>query len=147
MPPGSTIQTTELVHEAWMRLVAHGEQGWESKGHFFGAAANAIRNILVDQARRRHSQKRDASRKREIDSELPELEPNPDVADVLSVHEALHSLETQHPRPARVVMLRFFAGLQNDEIAEVLDVSLATVERDWRFARAWLQREMGGEDR
>lgn len=146
MAPGQTIQTTDLVHEAWLRLRVHGEPGWESKGHFFGAAANAIRNILVDQARRRRSQKRDASRKREIDTDLPELAADSSIEDVLSLHEALHHLELQHPRPARVVTLKFFASLPMPEIAEVLDLSLATVERDWRFAKAWLQQEMtGGE--
>jgi RNA polymerase sigma factor (TIGR02999 family) len=145
LAPGQTLQTTELVHEVWLRLAAGGEHGWESKAHFFGAAANAIRNILVDQARRRGSQKRDASRKREIDTDLPELAADPAIVDVLSVHEALQSLEAEHPRPARVTELKFFAALSMPEIADVLGLSLATVERDWKFAKAWLQDAMSDE--
>ena len=142
LPAGQTIQATELVHEAWMRLVANGDPGWESKGHFFGAAANAIRNILVDQARRKSSAKRDGSRRRDLATDLPDLAPALPVQDLLSLHDALEQLEQGHPRPARVVTLRFFSGLAMPQVAEVLELSLATAERDWRFARSWLQDAM-----
>ncbi len=146
IPPGQTIQATDLVHEAWLRLVADGDPGWESKAHFFGAAANAIRNILVDQARKKSSQKRDVSKKRELPTDLPELNPGEEIEDVLTLHEALEKLEFYHPRPAQVVTLRYFAGLDMKQIAEVMNLSLATIERDWRFARSWLQAEFrGGE--
>lgn len=143
---GHTLQATELVHEAWMRVVAGGDPGWDSRAHFFGAAANAMRNILVEQARRRFSQKRDAKRKEELPSELPELEHELPFEDVLTLHEALGELEKGHERPAKVVMLRFFGGLSMPDIAAMLDISLPTAERDWRFARSWLQDRLDVPD-
>lgn len=141
--PGQSVQATDLVHEAWLRLIGQGDPGWESRAHFFGAAANAIRNILVDQARRKSSKKRDAARKQELGTDLPEVIADPPIEDVLSLHEALEKLEGMHPRPAKVVEFRFFCGLGMSEVADVLKLSLATAERDWRFARSWLQQEMG----
>ncbi|MBX3461706.1 MAG: sigma-70 family RNA polymerase sigma factor [Planctomycetes bacterium] len=138
-----TLRATDLVHEAWLRVVAGGDPGWDGRAHFFGAAANAMRNILVEQARRRSTRKRDASRKVELPTDLPELEAGLPYDDVLSVHEALLALEREHARPARVVELRFFGGLTMPDIAAMLDVSVPTVERDWRFARAWLQDRLG----
>jgi len=143
--PGQTLQVTDLVHEAWMRLVANGAPEFESRAHFFGAAANAMRRHLVDAARRRGSLKRDASRKESL-GEDPDIEPGVPLGDVVAVHEALAKLEEAHPRHARIVNLRFFGGLSLPEAAELVGVSLATAERDWRFARAWLQREMGAAD-
>ncbi len=127
-----------------MRLCAGREPTWQSKAHFFGAAANAMRNILVGQARRKASLKRDVSRKRDLGPDLPVLNPEVEIEDVILLHEALEVLESSHPRPGKVVTLRFFAGLAMPEVADVLDVSLATAERDWRFARSWLQSEIGG---
>lgn len=141
--PGQTIQVTDLVHEAWMRLIANGAPEFESRAHFFGAAANAMRRHMIEAARRKGSLKRDASRKEAL-GEDPDVEPGVPLGDVLAVHEALAKLEETYPRQARVVNLRFFAGLALPEVAELLGLSLATAERDWRFARAWLQREMGG---
>jgi len=143
---GHTIQTTDLVHESWLRLVEHGDPGWESRRHFFGAAARAMRNILVEQARRQMSVKRDASRKSALPTSLPEIATTPPVEDVLSVGEALDKFEQSHPRAAEVVWLRFFDGLSMPEVAELTGVSLATAERDWRFARAWLQEELGRDN-
>jgi RNA polymerase sigma factor (TIGR02999 family) len=140
---GHTLRATELVHEAWMRIVAGGDPGWEGRAHFFGAAANAMRNILVEQARRRSSLKRDQSRKQELPADVPDLEHELPYEDVLSVHEALLQLERAHARPARVVTLRFFGGLAMPDIAAMLGVSLPTAERDWRFARSWLQDRLG----
>jgi RNA polymerase sigma factor (TIGR02999 family) len=140
---GQTIRATELVHEAWMRVVAGGDPGWDGRAHFFGAAANAMRNILVEQARRRGAQKRDVHRKEALVDDMPEvMEPLP-FADILSLHEAMLELEREHARPAQVVELRFFSGLSMPEIAQALATSLPTVERDWRFARAWLQDRLG----
>ena len=140
---GHTLRATELVHEAWMKVVAGGDPGWEGRAHFFGAAANAMRNILVDQARRRASKKRDSSKKAELPTDVPDLDPDLPYEDVLSVHEALVKLEAEHDRPARVVTLRFFGGFSMPEIAETLGISLPTAERDWRFARSWLQDRLG----
>lgn len=142
---GGTLRATDLVHEAWLRVVRGGDPGWDGRAHFFGAAANAMRNILVEQARRRSAQKRDAARREAIADDLPDLDTALPVADLLSLHEALLELEKAHARPARVVELRFFSGIEMAEIARLLDVSLPTIERDWRFARAWLQDRMGNE--
>jgi RNA polymerase sigma factor (TIGR02999 family) len=140
---GHTLRATDLVHEAWLRIIAGGDTGWDGRAHFFGAAANAMRNILVEQARARASQKRDHSRKAELPTDVPEIEAGLPFADVLSVNESLLQLEQQHQRPATVVTLRFFGGLGMAEIADILGISLPTVERDWRFARAWLQDRLG----
>jgi RNA polymerase sigma factor (TIGR02999 family) len=143
---GHTLRATELVHEAWMRVVAGGDPGWDGRAHFFGAAANAMRNILVEQARRRASQKRDAKKKTDLTSDLWDLDHDLPYEDVLSVHEALLEFEVAHERPARVVTLRFFGGLTMPEIAKMLDISVPTAERDWRFARSWLQDRLGAPD-
>ena len=140
---GHTLRATELVHEAWLRIAAGGDPGFEGRNHFFGAAANAMRNILVDQARRRSRKKRDASRRTELPTDVPDLGHDLPYDDVLSVHEALLQLEKEHPRPAQVVTLRFFGGIAMPEIAGILEISLPTAERDWRFARSWLQERLG----
>jgi RNA polymerase sigma factor (TIGR02999 family) len=137
-----TIQTTDLVHESWMRLINNGDPDFESRRHFYGAAARAMRNILVEQARRHASLKRDSARKRELATDVAEIVTDPPIEDVLSLNEVLERLEQEHERPAEVVSLRFFGGLAMPEVAEILGLSLATAERDWRFARAWLQHEL-----
>jgi RNA polymerase sigma factor (TIGR02999 family) len=137
-----SLRTTDLLHECWLRLYGSEQPRWENRRHFFGAAANAMRNILVDRARRRSALKREAQRKEELADDLPEFATEEPVTDVLSLHLLLEQLEVHHPRPARVVTLRFFAGLSMPEIAEVLGISLASAERDWRFGRAWLQRSL-----
>jgi RNA polymerase sigma factor (TIGR02999 family) len=142
---GDSLRTTDLVHETWLRLyggAADAEPRWENRRHFFGAAANAMRNILVDHARRRSALKREQRRNEELPEDLPDVSAAEPIADVLSLHLQLEELEKLHPRPAQVVTLRLFAGLALPEIATVLDVSLATAERDWRFGRAWLQRSL-----
>ena len=143
LAPGKTMRATELVHEAWLRIVAGGDPGWDGRTHFFGAAANAMRNILVDQARRRAALKRDNRRKEALPTELAQIEHGLPYADLLTVHEALEALEKEHERPAKLVLLRFFGGLPMADIAEMLQISLPTAERDWRFARAWLQDRLG----
>jgi RNA polymerase sigma factor (TIGR02999 family) len=140
-PPGQTLQTTALVHEAYLRLVRQDHAQWQSRTQFFSVAAQAMRRILVDQARRRSAEKRGGERP------LP-LAAGFDVpvgtdAEVLAVDEALRALETVDPDLARLVNLRFFAGLTAEESAEALGVSPATIHREWACAKAWLQRELG----
>jgi RNA polymerase sigma factor (TIGR02999 family) len=137
-----TLRTTDLVHESWLRLQGNDALSFESRRHFFGAAANAMRNILVDRARRRGAQKRDQRREQDLAEDLPELAIDEPVTDVLSLHLALEELERDHERAARVVAMRLFGGLEMQEIADVLGISLASIERSWRFGRAWLQNKM-----
>jgi RNA polymerase sigma factor (TIGR02999 family) len=135
--PGQTLQATALVHEAYLRLVdADAARRWDSRGHFFAAAAEAMRRILVDSARRRHAQKRGGDLER-ID--LPELAGvSDDAIDLLALDEALTRLEALHPQKAQVVKLRFFAGFSLEETAQLLGIARATAQRNWAFARAWL---------
>lgn len=144
LPPGQTLQPTALVHEAFLKLVGGLDPGWQGRAHFFGAASQAMREILVDQARRKAALRHGGGAHRaDID---PDGTPAPDrSADVLSLESALRRLEAEHPRKARVVVLRHFGGLTHGQIAMVLDVSERTVEREWRFARAWLQRALGDD--
>jgi len=138
-PPGQTIQATALVHEAYLRLVAPEAGSFENRRHFFFAAARAMRQVLVDQARRRSALKRGGGRSRSAPEMLADItitEVGP--ADMLALDEALSALEEQHERAHKVVMLRFFAGLEVEQIAEVLGVTDRTARRDWRFAKAKL---------
>jgi RNA polymerase sigma factor (TIGR02999 family) len=136
--PGQTLQPTALVHEAYLRLVAPGAGGhWRDRAHFFRAAAAAMRHILVDQARRKHSQKRGGARKR-VDLERVAAAPSDMPDDVLALHEALELLSEHDPVKAELVQLRYFAGLSLEEVAEVLGISRATADRFWRYARTWL---------
>jgi RNA polymerase sigma factor (TIGR02999 family) len=143
--PGQTRQATALVHEAWVRVVGDGQAAWNGRGHFFGAAAQAMRRILVEQARARARLKRGGGRERE-EAELDRLalaEPG-SPEDVLAVEEALARLEAEDPRKGRIVELRYFAGLTVEETAAALELSVGTIEREWRFIRAWLQVQLGG---
>ena len=136
--PGQTLQATALVHEAYLRLVdVDKPQHWDSRAHFFGAAAEAMRRILVDNARRKASSKRGAEGDRIDLLDLAE-QANDDPVDLLALDEALAKLEQQHPEKAHVVKLRFFAGCTLEETAEILGVSRATAQRTWTYARAWL---------
>jgi RNA polymerase sigma factor (TIGR02999 family) len=140
--PGQTLQATALVHEAYMRLTnTEQPQNWNSRGHFFAAAAEAMRRIMVEQARRKGRAKRGGELKR-IDLSLVEPETHGAQEDVLVLHEALEKLEARDPRKAQLVKLRFFAGLTNQEAAEVLGISTSTADNDWAFARSWLRVEM-----
>jgi len=140
---GHTLQTTALVHEAYMRLVDQQRVDWRDREHFFAVAATVMRRLLVDRARARHADKR----AHEAVSLTGPDEPgaNDPAFDVLDLDHALEKLAASYPRPARVVELRFFGGLEVEEIARVLDVADRTVKRDWSFARAWLLRELGGD--
>jgi RNA polymerase sigma factor (TIGR02999 family) len=142
--PGQTLQATALVHEAWLRLVGKDDQLWNGRGHFFGAAAEAMRRILVDAARRKRRLKRGGEFER-VDLEEVELPtPMPDE-ELLALDEALQEFEAVDPRAAEVVKLCFFVGLTHEQAARQLGVSLSTVERTWTFARAWLFRRLQSE--
>ena len=139
---GQTIQATALVHEAYLRLVdSREQQGWENRGHFFAAAAESMRRILVESARRKKRIKHggDLNRVGLDDVELATEEP---CEDLVALDEALRKLEAADPRKAELVKLRFFAGLTMPEIALAMKISLATAERDWTYARTWLYAEM-----
>lgn len=146
--PGQTLQATALVHEAYVRLVGSTDPGWQGRAHFFGAAAHAMRDILADHLQRKGSLKRGGHFRRIGENTATEASCDGPDDDVLAVEEALQDFERNYPRKAEVVTLSFFGGLTAPEIAEVLDLSTRTVERDWRFAKAWLnerlaEREVG----
>jgi RNA polymerase sigma factor (TIGR02999 family) len=145
--PGQTLQATALVHEAYVRLVGDAaEHRWEGCGHFFAAAAEAMRRILIERARRKACQKTGGGRQR---VGLDEIEPTvegPDL-ELLALDEALQELERNDPRKAAVVKLRFFAGLTNEQAAAALGISVSTAENDWAYARSWLRLQMSGSDR
>jgi RNA polymerase sigma factor (TIGR02999 family) len=144
-PPGYTLQPTALVHEAYLRVVGGTDPGWNHRGHFFAAAAAAMREILVDQARRHASLKRGGDRQRvELERAEPVFEPPCEA--LLTVDEALRRLEAEDPRKRALINLRYFAGLSNAETAATLGVSVGTVERQWRYVRAWLKRAIEGPE-
>jgi len=142
--PGQTLQATALVHEAYIRLVdVEKAQHWNSRGHFFAAAAEAMRRILVEQARRKGSLRAGGQRRRaELSSVDPEI-GGPQL-DLLALNEALDKLATRDPRALELVKLRFFAGLTIQQAAEALGVSVATAENDWSYAKCWLRVELSG---
>ena len=135
--PGQTLQPTALVHEAWLRLGADAQPSWQNRAHFFAAAAEAMRRILIDVARRKRQVRRGGEQQR-VPLERTDLALPDDRELLLQVHEVLDELAAVHPMKAQVVKLRFFVGLSTKETAEVLKVSERTIERDWRFAKAWL---------
>jgi RNA polymerase sigma factor (TIGR02999 family) len=140
--PGQTLTPTALVHEAYLRLVGHQDPGWQGRRHFFGAAARAMREILIEQARRKSRLKRGGGGHRVALTEgLAWIEPPAD--DVLALDEALHRLQAEDPLLAEIVMLRYFGGLSVEETAAVVGVSVSTLTRDWRYARAWLAGQLG----
>jgi RNA polymerase sigma factor (TIGR02999 family) len=144
--PDQTLQATALVHEAYVRLVGHGEGlRWESRGHFFAAAAESMRRILVDNARRRKRLKRGGDRKR-TDLEGLSLEANVEGDQLIALDEALTALSREHPEKARLVNLRYFGGMTQAEAAQALGVSISTTDRHWAYARAWLYRRIAAAD-
>lgn len=143
--PGQTMQATALVHEAYLRLVGgKHEASWDSRGHFFAAAAEAMRRILVEQARRKKSGRRGGGKVPLIlDEAVLENQVDSSSADrTLEIHEALTTLESEFPRKAQLVKLRFFAGMTLDEAAQVMGVSVPTAKRDWASAKVWLYRRL-----
>ena len=138
---GHTLQATALVHEAWLRLGGVADPAWQNRAHFFAAAAEAMRRILVEHARRKQSQKRGARAEHlELDESNLELTAPPD--ELLAVHEALDSLTKEDPQAAELVKLRYFVGMTMEEAATALNLSKRTAEGIWTYARVWLRREV-----
>ena len=146
--PGQTLQATALVHEAYLRLLGKEQpSSWQGRGHFFAAAAEAMRRILVDQARRRHSAKRggDPARVELNDSALLAADGDCPAEDLLALDEALSQFEREEPAKAQLVKLRYFAGLSIAEAAKALSISPATAKRHWVYARSWLYGKLQGQ--
>lgn len=143
-PAGHTLQPTALVHEAWLRMIGDGNEEFAGRAHFFGVAAEAMRRILVESARRRRSLKRGGGAQREEldESHLVLAAPSEEL---LAIDEALDLLAAKDPQAANVVKLRYFVGMTMEEAAGALGLSLRTAERLWTYARAWLRREISGE--
>jgi RNA polymerase sigma factor (TIGR02999 family) len=145
-PPGQTLQATALVHEAYLRLVGSEGRDWASRGHFFKAAAEAMRRILIDNARRKKSLKRGGGRRpADFDPSLA-ADDACSAEEMLALDEALAKLARQDPTKADLVKLRYFAGLTIEQAAKALDISHATAERYWDYARSWLRVELGQID-
>jgi RNA polymerase sigma factor (TIGR02999 family) len=142
LPPGQTLQPTALVHEVYLRLTDKSDVSWESRQNFFFAAGRAMRDILVEQARRKAGPVHGGGRRRqELDEACAAIEPPGE--DVLAVHEALEELEKQDPLKAQIVLLRYFSGMTTAETAEVLGMAERTLDREWRYIRAWLLKRLG----
>src|SRR5258707_3019794 len=139
--PGQTLQPTALVHEAWLRLVRTENPSFENRAHFFSAAAEAMRRILIDRARRRHTRRHGGGHARVHLDECDLIAPQADD-ELLAVHEALDNLALEYPVQAQVVKLRYFGGRKNEEVAQILNLSLTTVKTYWPFARACLLLEI-----
>jgi RNA polymerase sigma factor (TIGR02999 family) len=139
--PVHTLQPAALVHEAWLRLVGGKNPTFENRAHFFSAAAEAMRRILIDRARRKLRIRHGGSMER-VDLEEHEIAAPGDDEQILAVHEALDNLAKSHPTQAEVVKLRYFAGMTNEETADALDISVATVKNYWTFARTWIFNEI-----
>jgi RNA polymerase sigma factor (TIGR02999 family) len=141
--PGQTLQATALVHETYLRLVGQDvARNWNGRGHFYAAAAQAMRRILVDNARRKGARKRGVGQVRQPLDDVAAPQPDDEL---LALDEALQSLAATDPVKARLVELRYFAGMTGDEAAEVLGISPATADRHWAFAKAWLRNEVRGQ--
>jgi RNA polymerase sigma factor (TIGR02999 family) len=141
--PGHTLQPTALVHEAWLRLTNDESRRWNDRTHFFAAAAEAMRRILVDNARRKRAQRHGGGKQRAELTEAISIPAGSSDDQLLAVHEALEKFAATEPQKAELVKLRYFVGMTIEQAAEVLGVSLATAKRHWAYARAWLAEEMG----
>jgi len=139
--PGQTLQPTALVHEAWLKLVGNEQQNWQNRAHFFGAAAEAMRRILVDRARTQRAQRHGGGQQR-LDIEEVEIAVATEDDQLLAVNEALDKLAAQDKATADLVKLRYFVGMTIGEAAQTLGISEATANRDWAYARAWLFKEI-----
>jgi RNA polymerase sigma factor (TIGR02999 family) len=140
--PGQTLQPTALVHEAWLRLAGSENQKWDGRAHFFAAAAEAMRRILIDKARRKRALRHGGGQQRVDLDDVAVASPIDDDDQLLAVHEALDKLAAQNKREAELVKLRYFVGLTLEEAAEVLGISARTADNYWAHARAWLFREL-----
>ncbi len=145
LPPGNTLQPTALVHEAYMRVVGDADPGWEGRGHFFAAAAESMRQILVDQARRKNRVKHGGGKKR-MDIDLIDVPFSSSPAEVLALDAAIERLRADDPRKAQIVTMRCFAGLSREETAAAMGVSLSTIDREWRYIVARLFGELRPDD-
>ena len=143
--PGHTLQPTALVHEAWLRLGADAQPGWQTRAHFFAAASEAMRRILVERARRKHREKRGGGAEHVDVAELEIAAPLGNEEESLAVDEALDRLAAHDARKAEVVKLRYFVGFSFEETAEVLGISVPTAKREWAYARAWLHQEIAAD--
>jgi len=142
---GQTLQPTAVVNEAYIRLLPQRGVSWENRAHFFGIAAKMMRRVLVDHARRRHAAKRDAGPAEPLSTtNVPSPTHEADPVDVLALHDALSRLGDAEPRQCEIVEMKFFAGLTVEEIAEVLEISTATVKREWSTAKMWLKGQLKG---
>jgi len=139
--PGQTLQSTALVHEAWLRLIGDENRHFEDRTHFFAAAAEAMRRILIERVRRRRAVRHGGKYER-VNLEEDMLASPEDDEQLLALNDALGKLELKHPIQAQVVKLRYFAGMSNEEISKLLGVSLSTVKNYWVFSKAWLFREI-----
>ena len=142
-PAGQTLQPTALVHEAWLRLIGSENPSFANRAHFYSAAAEAMRRILIDRARRRRTRRHGGGYER-VDLEDADLVAPQADDELLAVHDALDKLAREFPIQAEVVKLRYFGGRTNEEVAQILDISLSTVKNYWAFARAWLLQEIKG---
>jgi RNA polymerase sigma factor (TIGR02999 family) len=140
--PGHTLQPTALVNEAYLRLVDQKNSRWQNRAHFYGIAAKLMRRILVDHARLKHAEKRGGAGQQRLSITSAEGLTAKTDFDVLALHEALEELAALDPQQSRIVELKFFGGLSIEETAEVMRLGHATVERDWKMARAWLRRKL-----
>lgn len=143
-PSGHTLQTTALIHEAYLKLAENREKHWQNRAHFFAVAAQAMRHILVDRARARKAEKRGGAAQK-VSLEEAAIISNERISEVIALDDALKNLEKEDARKSRVVELRYFGGLSVEETAEVLKISSETVMRDWRFAKTWLLRELSNQ--
>jgi RNA polymerase sigma factor (TIGR02999 family) len=142
--PGQTLQPTALVHEAWLRLVGDHSPSFKDRAHFFRASAEAMRHILIDRARRKQTQRHGGNYRRVDFEEVDLAAPSADDQ-LLAVNEALDKLALEHPVQAELVKLRYFGGLTNEEVSQVLGISVSTAKNYWTFSRAWLLNEIGGQ--
>ena len=143
---GQTLQATALVHEAWLRMVGDGDRGWQNRAHFFGAASEAMRRILVENARHKSRIKRGGGQIHLDIADLDLAATSPDEK-ILLINEALDQLRREEPEKARIVVMKFFGGMTNQEVAENLGVTERTVERQWAYAKAWLYQNIRNQPR
>jgi RNA polymerase sigma factor (TIGR02999 family) len=139
---GQTLQATALVHEAWLRMIGDGDRTWQNRAHFFGAAAEAMRRILVENARRKSRLKRGGGDQIRLDINEIDLAAAPPDEKILMMNDALEQLQAEDPDKARIVVLKFFGGLTNQEVADNLQVTERTIERQWAYAKAWLLQKI-----